>query len=167
MDLAAEPAARHAGHVQLLDDHHAVALGVAMRENVEDVGALAANRAVESGDAQFGPGAALRALPPTSDDALSAGKPVEAGLQMFRVGFSPFVRIGQQVRDASVDSDHRRGPRRWVWKLLLALDRHEPLVYVTANRAPLRHTLDGSMEHGPQLAEFRKHHAGRGPDGAR
>src|SRR5439155_119811 len=98
-------------------------------------GALAADRAVQLGDAEPGPRPALRALRSTREDTLRVGQSAKTGVQMLRVGDQAAVRIGQQVRHAAVDRHDRPGSPRRLWHLLLTLDRHEPLIHVAGERA--------------------------------
>src|SRR5438132_957308 len=160
-EVAAEPAAQHPGHVEPLDDHHAVALGVAGRENVQDVGALAADRAVQLGDAEPGLRPALRALRSACEDTLRVGQSAQAGVQMLRVRDQAAVGIAQQVRHAAVDRHDRPGSPRRLWHLLLTLDRHEPLIHLAGERVALRFPHEGSVQDRPDRAELREGHAAR------
>ncbi len=160
-DLATEPTAHHAPHIQPLDDHHAVALGVASREHMEDVRTLATDLAVKLRDPEAGAGAPPRALPTPSDDALGMGEATETRLQMLGIGHEDSIRIGQQVRQPPIDGDHGRGARLRLGHLLLTLDRHDPLVHLASDRATLRSPHHRPMEDGLDLAELREDHAGR------
>src|SRR5207302_11429095 len=130
--------------------------------NVQDVGALAADRAVQLGDAKPGPRPALRALRSARDDTLSVGQSAKAGVQMLRVGDQGAVGIAEQVRHAAIDRHDRPWSPLRLWHLLLTVDRHEPLVHLAGDRAARRGPHEGSVQDRPDRAELREGHAVRG-----
>ena len=161
VDLAPESAAHHSLDVQLLDDHDAVALGVAGRENVENVLALTADLPVQRGDAHPRPGVAGGALQATADNAHRSRETTQTSLQVLRILDQRAVGVGQQVGHAAVDGDDRTHTERGLRKIPLALDDGEPLVHLTDERASLRDAEEGPVQDREDRAQLREHDARR------
>jgi len=85
-DVAGEmPVFDHALDVQLLEDDHAVALGVGARQAVQNAFALPPHLAVETHDANLGLLSVLRSFLAPTDDALRVSEAAQGRLEMLGV----------------------------------------------------------------------------------
>ena len=146
----------HVGNLKTLDDDRAVALGVGGGERVKEMVTLPADLAVQPVHAIDGLLSVLGSFLSPGDDALSSGKPLERGFEVFGVRDEIAVRVGDQMRDAAIEGDDRLGPRLWIGQLHLADDRGEPLVAFAPNRAGLRFALERSVHDSSQITELGK-----------
>ena len=146
----------HVPHLQLLDNHRAVALGVAIGNLMQGKVPLPADCAVNACD----PGTCflLIATPflAPRHHALCARQSAKTLLEVGRLLDTVALGIGNEVDDASVQSDG--GSRGWhgVCDLELAHDAHKPLVVVADDRTRLCRPFKLAMDHRAQPAELGK-----------
>ena len=146
----------HVPHLQLLDNHRAVALGIAIGNLMQGKVPLPADCAV---DACY-PGTCFLLIATSflapRHHALCVRKFAKASLEVGRLLDTVALGIGNEVDDASVQSDG--GSRGWhgVCDLELAHDAHKPLVVVADERAGLGGSFELAMDDGAQPAELGK-----------
>jgi len=146
----------HVGNLQVLDDYHAVVLGVAVAEGLEKVLSLATCLAMKSGDFQSGLFLVLATSQLSSRSPLGSGQSLLALLTKGRVGGELTVAIGDRHDDAPVKADGWQGRRGRFWHLDLAADADEPGINVSLEGAGLGSALKGTVKHHfhrPKLGE--------------
>ena len=123
--------ARHIAYTQVLDRDDAVAFGVAVRDVVQEVSALATNEAVYFGDACFGLVLSYRwgALGFAGQLALCPGQQLARSVEVPRVGDEVALAVGHRCNYSHVEADNTYGVRvrRHLFRQPTG-DRHEPLV---------------------------------------
>ena len=144
----------HVADLEILDHDGAVALGVVVTELVTEVLPLPPNLSMQVGDTKLCFLSVLGSFLPPRDGTLSAGEPLESLAVEARRGDDLSIGVSDHVRDASVDSDDRVGPEGWIRDLDLTLDRDEPLIAVSLERASLGNSFDGSVDNGHEVAKL-------------
>ena len=146
----------HVADLQLFDDDGAVAIGVVVRDLMQNVLALPPYFPMDGGDASLRLLPVLRAFLPSCDSPLRAGKPPQRPFQVRRVLDRLAVRVRGKQNDAAIESDNGNGAGDGIGNLNLAKDRSEPLIAVSSDRAGLRLSFEGSVNDRPHLSELGK-----------
>jgi len=143
----------HRSDVQLLDNDGTVAIGVVVRDLVQDVGALSADLAVQLGYTNLGFFSVVRSFLPTRNDSLGSGNPESHHTEKVGVFDQATIAVCHEVNAPSVER-HDRGNLRRDLLLDLARDRNEPLVNLLDKRARLGYSFETTVldnAHGSKL----------------
>lgn len=150
-------AASHGLHVQLLDDHRAVVLGVAGAEFVQNVGALPADLPVQFGNTGLGLLSVLGSFLASGNGPLGTREALLCSLEESRVRHQCTVGVGEQVGDSTVDANDRFRAWNRLRHVNFAADAAEPLVDLANYGARLRLALKRAVNARRNRAELREH----------
>lgn len=144
----------HVADLQILNHDRAVVLGVVVTKSMGKIFSLSPCLALKSSDLEF------RFLP-VPRTLLTSGYPLLSALQaLHRLAVEAggleeqSVRVGNNVRDASVDSNDRQGLWRRSLDLDFAHNRSEPLIAVPFERAGLRSTFERTVDHSTKVSQL-------------
>ena len=144
----------HASDLQVLDNDHAVVLGVAEGEGVQQVVSLPPHLAMDGGELRACLGAVVRPfLLPT--EVLTGPGDRHLGLvEEGRTRFEVAKAVGHHVGHAAIEA-HRLPERRLRSRHLeMAHDRDEPLVVLVRNRGRGALSLERSVQDDRHVAEL-------------
>jgi hypothetical protein len=146
----------HIADLEILDHDGAVALGVVVTELVTKGLPLPPNLAVKICNANLRFLSVVRSFLSSRDGTLDASKSLE-GFAVKTRGFDEHaVRIGDNVRDTSINGDDGLGLGARINHLDFAGDAHEPLIAVSLERAGLGLSFEGPMDNGSEVTELRE-----------
>ena len=144
----------HARDRQVLDDDHAVVLGVAVGEGVQQVVSLPPHLAMDGGELRTCLGAVLRPLLFAAEVLVGPGDLRLTLVKEDRTRFEMAKAVGHEVGHAAVEPHRLPDRRRRVGDLEVAHDRGEPLVTVTGDRGRGALSFERSVQHDGDVAEL-------------
>lgn len=146
----------HVFDLELLNHDDAVAIGVAVTEDVQKVFALSTYFSVDARNAEFGFGLVLRSFLASRNYALSMCETMSSCSQISWRFDDPTVGVGNYVDHTAIDCDHGIGARRGVSDLDFADNECEPLIPVPFDRAGFWFTFDATVHNGVDRTDFRE-----------
>ena len=157
-DASSKPSVglHHVADLEFLNHDHAVALGVVVAENVQDVVALPTHLPVQDSDTSFGLLSVLGSFLPATDRTLGAREALQAGFVEAVGGHETPIGVAHEVHNASVDGDHGCRALDGFGYVDLADDARKPLVPIALQRAGLGATIQRMVEDRAEVPEFRE-----------
>lgn len=149
-------AADHVVNLQFLNDHGAVALGVAGAEGMQVLFALPPNSLMQQGDTSLGLFSVLGSFLPSSKYALGMGKTSLRQLEVLGIGRRFAVGVVQKIGNASVNAHDGFCPSSGRGHIDFAHQASKPLISVSLDGTCLGLAFDGTMQHDSHSAKLGK-----------
>jgi hypothetical protein len=146
----------HVADLKPLYHDYAVALGVSVTENVQEVVALASHLAMEASNTELGLLSALRSFLSSRDSALRAGETFEGSLVKAWGRNETSIGVTDEIYDASVERDDRLCTLDEIGDVEFADDAYEPLIAIALQGAGLWLSFERAVENGTEISKFRE-----------
>jgi len=148
---------RHVPHLQLLDDHFAVAFGIVLRFAVQDIVPLPSDLAVQTTQPQACFLTILTSFLPSGLHSLCSSDTFLLTLKPARMLENASFGISQQIHNPTVDRNWRTRRRNRLSDFDHAGNRCEPLVNVSSERTGFWSSFDRTVDHSAQCSQFWEH----------
>lgn len=150
----------HVIYLKLLNHDGAVAIGVAVTENMQEVFALSSHFTMNARNVELSLLSVLRSFLAPGDGALSVSKASKCSAQPSWGFNDSTIGVGNHVDHTTVDGDNGFYARQRIGDLNFAHDRCKPLISVTFDRASFRRALQWTMDDGVNRPDLRKMQCG-------